>query len=97
MRATDDTGTSDPFLKFKLRGDKKAKLRNWYKKGGLFGRSTKTDVQINTLNPTFAQAKRPLFFYGTRPDREPIPSAMMTCPYAFDAIPLNTHLAFDHV
>ena len=46
LRATDDTGSSDPFLKFYIRGSRQKRYRNWYKRGGLIGRATSTDVQV---------------------------------------------------
>ena len=57
LRATDDTGTSDPFLKFAIRGSSVKRYKAWYRRGGVFGRSTSTDVQINTLFPHFTQAR----------------------------------------
>jgi len=70
LRATDDTGSSDPFLKFAIRGSRKKRYRSWYKRGGLLGRSTSTDVQYNTLNPEHMRAKRALYYHGTRSDLE---------------------------
>ena len=71
LRATDDTGSSDPFLKFSIRGSKStSRYKNWYKRGALMGRATSTDVQYNTLNPEAMRAKRPLYYHGTRSDLE---------------------------
>jgi hypothetical protein len=70
LRATDDTGSSDPFLKFYIRGSRAKRYRNWYKRGGLLGRVTSTDVHYNTLNPEKMHAKRPLYYTGTRSDLE---------------------------
>ena len=105
LRSTDETGSSDPFLRFFIRGSRQKRYKNWYahqahaahnnpalhpthtylpshtsftlhsprhryKRGGLMGRSTSTDVQYNTLNPDNMNAKRPLYYYGTRSDLE---------------------------
>ena len=73
LRATDETGTSDPFLKFCIKGSgsRGKRVKNWTTfRGGWYGRRTKTEVQYNTLFPTFAEARRPLYYYGTRSDLE---------------------------
>ena len=70
LRATDDTGSSDPFLRFTIRGSRRKRYQLWYKRGGLYGRSVTTDVQHNTLNPENMNGKRPLYYYGTRSDLE---------------------------
>ena len=55
LRATDDTGSSDPFLKFYIRGSRGRRYKSWYKLGGLLGRSATTDVQCaHTRPPTLA-------------------------------------------
>ena len=70
LMATDECGSSDPFLKFFIRGSRKKRYKSWYKRGGLIGRTTQTDVQYNTLNPDHMNAKRPLYYHGTRSDLE---------------------------
>ena len=66
LQTADETGTSDPKLEFRIRGNKKL----WYRKGGVRGRSTETEVIYNNLFPHWREAKRPLFYYGTRADLE---------------------------
>ena len=66
LQTADETGTSDPKLEFRIRPNKKL----WYRKGGVRGRSTETEVIYNNLFPHWREAKRPLFYYGTRADLE---------------------------
>ena len=70
LRATDDSNSSDPYLKFYIRGSAAKRYSNWYKRGGVIGRSTSTEVQYNTLFPHYSEAKRPIFYHGTRSDLE---------------------------
>jgi len=38
--------------------------------GGYFGRSVRTDMNLNTLNPFFEEARKPLAYLGTRSELE---------------------------
>jgi len=46
------------------------RYKAWYKRGGLLGRTSATNVQYNTVNPVGLNAKRPLYYHGTRSDLE---------------------------
>ena len=43
-------------------------------RGGYFGRKTKTDVQLATLNPFWEEAFVPLAYLGTRSEPNPNPN-----------------------
>ena len=44
----------------------RSKVGNVYRLGRGRGRSTKTDVQRNTLYPIFSNCRKPLYYLGTR-------------------------------
>ena len=64
-----EEATSDPYIRFSIDPPTNPGckvLRN----GGYFGRSVRTDMVTNTLNPSFEEARKPLAYLGTRAELE---------------------------
>lgn len=64
-----EEATSDPYIVFSIDPPTNPGckvLRN----GGYFGRTVRTDMQTNTLNPSFEEARKPLAYLGTRAELE---------------------------
>eukprot|EP00300_Choanocystis_sp_HF-7_P006880 c14959_g1_i3.p1 GENE.c14959_g1_i3~~c14959_g1_i3.p1 ORF type:complete len:871 (-),score=162.13 c14959_g1_i3:617-3202(-) len=57
--------SSDPYVKFAIPRD-----YSKFQRGYAWGRTTKTDVQRNTLYPVWGNLKKPLYFTGTRASLE---------------------------
>ena len=64
-----EAASSDPYVVFSIDppANPGCKL---FRTGGYFGRSARTDIQLNTLNPIWEEARRPLSYLGTRSELE---------------------------
>tara|TARA_B100000524_G_scaffold337770_1_gene228692 strand:+ start:163 stop:3438 length:3276 start_codon:yes stop_codon:yes gene_type:complete len=64
-----EDATSDPYLIFQIDPPAFPSCK-MLRTGGYFGRSTRTDVMTNTLNPRWDEARAPLYYLGTRSELE---------------------------
>ena len=64
-----EAASSDPYVVFSIDppANPGCKL---FRTGGYFGRTARTDIQLNTLNPIWEEARRPLSYLGTRSELE---------------------------
>ena len=64
-------GSSDPYVVFSIDPPPPAELLGKIiRRGGYFGRSTRTDVVLASLEPSWSEARHPLSFLGTRSELE---------------------------
>ena len=61
--------SSDPYIIFSIDPPANPGCK-FFRTGGYFGRSTRTDMQTNTLNPSWDEARKPLSYLGTRSELE---------------------------
>lgn len=64
-----EAATSDPYIVFSI-DPPTAPGCKVLRTGGYFGRTVRTDMMTNTLNPTFEEARKPLAYLGTRSELE---------------------------
>ena len=63
------TPRADPYIVFSIDPPSNPGCKI-FRRGGYFGRKTKTDVQLCTLNPFWEEAFNPLSYLGTRSELE---------------------------
>jgi len=64
-----EEASSDPYIVFSIDPPTNPGCKVW-RTGGYFGRTVRTDMVTNTLNPSFEEARRPLAYLGTRSELE---------------------------
>ena len=66
-----NTGSSDPYVVFSIDPPPPSEVRmKMIRHGGYFGRTTRTDVVLASLEPEWSEARRPLAYLGTRTELE---------------------------
>ena len=64
-----EDASSDPYIVFSIDPPIYPTCKA-LRSGGYFGRTTRTDIVTNTLNPSYDEARKPLSYLGTRSELE---------------------------
>ena len=71
MDAYGNRGSSDPYIVFSIDPPSPSELGfKILRRGGYFGRTTRTDLVLSSLEPSWSEARHPLSYLGTRSELE---------------------------